>query len=131
MVLKTSDQSFTSGSYADVTGLTFSVSAGKTYLVWMNLVANVATGTVLRLAMNGPTSSLVVVNGTTGTDTAGNAFDSPWIAVTGVVDNGAAGGMAIVKTTNGGTLAVRALRYSGSNAATVKAGSSIMYMQLD
>jgi hypothetical protein len=128
---KTADQSFTSASLADVTGLTWPVKAGVRYAFDIRGGFSAALSTTgLVLSVNGPTlgsdgllanltistSSTALVNGTiTAYDTAttgtGSSGTLPWWI------NGA------VHVSADGTFAVRAATEVAASAATVKVNS--------
>lgn len=132
-----SDQTSTSTSYADVTGLTAAVAANTTYQFEAYINWKSSGGTEgIGLAINGPASPTVLVVHV-GINAAANFYQ---FAGNATYDSGVVatvGGSATVRiahvrgviTTGGtsGTLAIRYRAETGSaNSATVVAGSSLI-----
>lgn len=134
---KTSDQSSTSTSFADVTGLTFSVLANTNYryrfVVWV--LTNTA-GEGYNLSVNGPsgTYKMGAILPTAAPAPGGNAANHATGAVadtTGLTTNAGptAAAIAILEGValigaSGGTLALRVkAETGGANSVTVQANS--------
>lgn len=132
-----SDQTSTSTSYADVTGLTAAVAANTTYQfeAYINWTSSGSTEGI-GLAINGPASPTVLVvhvginAGANYYQFAGNAtYDSGVVATSGASATVRIAHVRGVITTGGtsGTLAIRYRAETGStNSATVVAGSSLI-----
>lgn len=133
VVVKTGDQTSTSTSYADVTDLSFSVLANKTYFietylyVTNSLVSGSTYGT--HISMNGPASPtfLGMISYSAGsvsgydTDNSLGIGSSILMRVDAIFKNGA----------NAGTLTLRVRAKNGTSTSTVKAGSTLKYKQVD
>lgn len=127
------DQSQSTVNFADVTGLTFAVSASTTYRFACEIsYTTAATTTALQLAINGPASPTAVRY---GVDTATTAT-APHYASQNAYDtntNPATGGGATALTariagslengSNAGTLAIRYRSEVAASAVTVLRGS--------
>lgn len=131
---KTADQSSTSTSFADVTGLTFSISASTNYRIECTLYHVTAVNTTaLQVALNGPASPTAmrysVITWTTatathaGTQSAYDAVTNPAtgaaavslpVLVRGTIENGG----------NAGTLALRMRTEVSTSSVTIQRGSS-------
>lgn len=133
IVRKTADQSSTSTTFADVTGMTFAVLASTSYRIECDLsYLTAATTTALQIALNGPASPTAmrytVTTSTSATarhNASQNAYDAntnPASALTtalpvrlvGVVENGV----------NAGTLALRMRTEITASSVTIQRGSS-------
>lgn len=136
-----SDQTSTSTSYADVTGMTASVAANKTYVfeAYINWTSSGSTEGI-GLAINGPASptSLVAhvgINaGANYYQFSGNAtYDSGVVATSGAAATVRIAHVRGVITTgaSSGTFAIRYRAETGSsNSVTVAAGSSLILTAL-
>ena len=137
LVTSTSDQSLGSNaSYADITGLNFSVTAGTTYRFYAVIFfTGTANGDGVDFAINGPASpTFISVNCHTGsssnaqTVTNVTAYDNP----TSNVNNATvfAGSVAvmtgIITPSANGTVTVRA-KPRNTSKSIIKAGSSLEY----
>lgn len=137
-----SDQTSTSTSYADVTGLTMSVSANTTYvfeayIVWRSSFAAEGIG----FAVNGPASPTLLVSHA-GVNASANyyqfvtiatSYDSGAVATSGAAATDRAAHVRGVITTgaSSGTFAIRyRAETGGANSATVKAGSALIMTEL-
>ena len=137
-----SDQTSTSTSYADVTGLTMSVSANTTYvfeayIVWRSSGSAEGIG----FAVNGPASPTLLVSHA-GVNASANyyqfvtiatSYDSGAIATTGAAATDRAAHVRGVITTgaSSGTFAIRyRAETGGANSATVKTGSTLIMTEL-
>lgn len=118
--VNTSDVATTTNVLSDVTGLTKTVESGKTYAFKVTGFFNTAVvGTGLQLAMNGPTTSSIYINGEIGSNATGGklygkvtAWDTVIPGVTGPDDATTANAAYFVlqgtfTTTAAGTVAVR------------------------
>lgn len=137
-----SDQTSSSTSYADVTGLTASVAANTTYvfeayIIWQSSGSPEGIG----LAVNGPASptllvSHAVVNVTASTYqyiTVATAYDTGVLASSGAgATNRAAHVRGVITTgASSGTFAIRyRAETGGANSATVKTGSTLIMTEL-
>ena len=138
LVTLDTDRTNSTSSFADVTGLTFSVSSGVTYRFEAFLVfESQATTTGFRFAVNGPASPTILAYGVRATAGAASdvtrwnqAYDSGTATSgTGFTTNNFARIEGIVKPSASGTFAVRfASEAPGANdQITVKAGSTLEY----
>lgn len=127
---------------ADVTGLSFSVVAGKTYLFGFNIIYTAAaTSTGSRWSINGPGSptyltyeSIYSLTTTTATFNAHlQAYDSPAAsnATSATTGNNWAVINGVIRPSADGTLVARFASEVSSSAIVAKAGSSVRYQQLD
>lgn len=137
-----SDQTSSSPSYADVTGLTASVAANTTYvfeayIIWQSSGSPEGIG----LAVNGPASptllvSHAAVNVTASTYqyiTVATAYDTGPLASSGAgATNRAAHVRGVITTgASSGTFAIRfRAETGGANSATVKTGSTLIMTEL-
>lgn len=129
---KASDQSSTSTTFADVTGLTFAIAASTSYSIICELSYLTAiTTTALQISLNGPASPTAVrftVWTATSATASHNASQSSYDAVTnpanalttalpvrltGTVENGS----------NAGTLALRMRTEVSTSSVTIQRGS--------
>lgn len=137
-----SDQTSTSTSYADVTGMTASVAANKTYVfeAYINWTSSGSTEGI-GLAVNGPASptSLVAHVGINATAnyyqyiTIATSYDSGAVATNGAAATNRAAHVRGVITTgaSSGTFTIRyRAETGGANSATVKAGSALIMTEL-
>jgi hypothetical protein len=133
IVRKAADQASTSTTFADVSGMTFSVSASTSYSIVCELVHTTAINTTaLQVALNGPASPTAlryqVLTSTTATavhsasQTAYDAVTNPatgaaavplQVRLTGTLENGA----------NAGTLALRMRTEVNASAVNILRGS--------
>jgi hypothetical protein len=130
---KSADQASTSTSFADVTGLTFSVSASTSYSIVCEIsyVTAVST-TALQLALNGPASP-TAMRYTVRTSTTATAMHSASQSAYDANTNPATGGGAtalpvrlvgtVENGSNAGTLALRMRTEVSSSSVTVQRGS--------
>lgn len=135
--LKSSDQTNSTTSYADVSDLTFEVGASSTYVAQWILVASSAAGTTgIQLAVNGPASPAEV----TATITCFSAAGTPSTLNVNAYDTGldltdSAGStrvqcsirMTLRNGANAGVVAARVKSEVGASAITIHAGSSVVY----
>ncbi len=137
-----SDQTSSSPSYADVTGLTASVAANTTYvfeayIIWQSSGSPEGIG----LAVNGPASptllvSHAAVNVTASTYqyiTVATAYDTGPLASSGAgATNRAAHVRGVITTgASSGTFAIRyRAETGGASSATVKTGSTLIMTEL-
>lgn len=131
------DQTNSTTSYADVSGLTFEVGANSTYVAQWVLVASSASGVVgVQLAINGPASPTAM----TATITCFAATTTPVTTNVTAYDTGldlttSAGTsrvqcsirMTLVNGSNSGVVAARVRSSSGGTAVTIHNGSSVVY----
>lgn len=136
--IKSADQSTTSGTYVDVSELSFEVGANTTYLAqWVLVISTASNLAGAQLAINGPASPTAVTVTITsftavGTPSAtnSNAYDSGLDALTS--PTGSSRSLATIRATilNGataGTVSARLRTSDGSTSITVHAGSSLVY----
>ena len=118
-------------AYEDVTGLSFAVTAGKTYK-WRATLSYAATATMI-VSSNGPTTSLNNARFTTSLAATTNAISNQTAydagAVTAVSNNGLVTADGIFRVTASGTWTIR-LRCTTAAAMTVRAGSVIEYTEV-
>jgi hypothetical protein len=129
-VYTTSDQTLIGTSYADVTGLTFAVEAGKTYHFRFHVLADAdAVGTGIDVAVTAPSSpratSALAYNGGTSNDlnsanTGSGGTTALEYVVTGTLVNGA----------NAGSITARIKREAVGTGPNVRAGSVGFLWQL-
>lgn len=133
IVRKSADQGSTSTSFADVTGMTFSLSASTSYsIVCEGSYTTAVSTTAIQLSLNGPAGATAirytVQVGTTATAihnssqsaydtvvnpaTGGGATALPW-KIAGTIENGG----------TAGTLALRLRTEVSASAATVQRGA--------
>lgn len=129
---KTADQQSTSATFADVTGLTFSISANTAYSLTCELsYLSAAATTALQVSLNGPSSPTAVrftvqtaTSATASHFASQNTYDANTnpanalttalpVRVTGTVENGA----------NAGTLALRMRTEIAASGVTIQRGS--------
>lgn len=137
VALKTSDQSNSTTSYADVSDLGIEVGANATYIAqWVLVASSAASTTGIQLAVNGPASPTqltVTVTCYTATDVA--ATDHYYSYDTGLDLTDSAGSsrvQCLIRATlrngaNAGVLIPRVKSEVGSSAVTIHAGSSAVY----
>ncbi|QQS20431.1 right-handed parallel beta-helix repeat-containing protein [Candidatus Saccharibacteria bacterium] len=124
----------TANTIANVTGLSFAVTSGRTYRFHANIVYTAAaTTTGSRWSVNGPATSLLSYATRYGTTAATEAFtyasayDNP--AASNTDSPSTAGNTAIIEgivtPSAGGTLTVRFASEVSSSAIVAKAGSTI------
>lgn len=137
-----SDQTSTSTSYADVTGMTAAVDANTTYIfeAYINWQSSDSTEGI-GLAVNGPASKTTLlvhaaVNAGAnyyGFIAATSAYDDGVVATSGASSTSRAAyvrGMIVTGATSG-TLAIRfRAETGGANSATVKAGSVLILTKI-
>ena len=137
-----SDQTSSSTSYADVTGLTASVAANTTYvfeayIIWQTSIAPEGIG----LAVNGPASPTLLVSHAAANTSANyyqfititTAYDTGVLATQGAgATNRAAHVRGVITTgASSGTFAIRyRAETGGANSATVKTGSTLIMTEL-
>ena len=137
-----SDQTSSSTSYADVTGLTASVAANTTYvfeayIIWQSSGSPEGIG----LAVNGPASPTLLVSHAVVNVTASyyqyitvaTAYDTGPLASSGAgATNRAAHVRGVITTgASSGTFAIRyRAETGGANSATVKTGSTLIMTEL-
>jgi hypothetical protein len=129
---KSADQASTSTTFADVTGMTFALSANTTYSIECNIsYLSAATTTALQIALNGPASPTALrytVQTATSATATHNASQSAYDTVTnpasalttalpvrlvGTIENGS----------NAGTLALRMRTEVSASSVTIQRGS--------
>lgn len=120
-------------AWADVTGLSFSLASGHTYLFEFEaLTVGSATSNWARYGVNGPTASLLTVNiqrpnaanGTGHQDSSATAYDTG----TDISATNASGSLpvrisGVITTTAAGTLILRQRNTTAGAAVTTNAGS--------
>jgi hypothetical protein len=130
----------TANTIADVTGLSFSVLNGKTYIFEFNILYTAAaTTTGSRWSINGPTTthlnyeSIYSLTATTATFNALlQAYDSPAAAnATSLTASNWAWITGIIRPSADGTVIARFASEISSSAIVAKAGSSVRYRQVD
>lgn len=137
-----SDQTSSSTSYADVTGLTASVAANTTYvfeayIIWQSSGSTEGIG----LAVNGPASPTLLVSHAAANASANyyqfitvaTAYDTGALATSGAGATDRAAHVRGVITTgaSSGTFAIRyRAETGGANSATVKTGSTLIMTEL-
>jgi hypothetical protein len=118
-------------AYEDVTGLSFAVTANKTYK-WRATLSYAATATMI-VSSNGPTTSLNNARFTTSLAATTNAISNQTAydagAVTPVSNNGLVTADGIFRVTASGTWILR-VRCSSAAGMTVRAGSVIEYTEV-
>jgi hypothetical protein len=136
----TGDVANSTTSFADVTGLSFSVTSGKIYhFRAMILFSAALLGTGARFAMSGPASPTVYANSYTvasGATSAATGNAAAYDVATASTNSASTNGnLAIVegfvRPSSSGTMIVRFASEVGSSAITVLAGSWLRYRQLD
>lgn len=129
----------TANTIADVTGLSFAVTAGKTY--WFRFVipyTSAATATGSRWSINGPGSPTLLnytshytLTATTETNNSATAYDIPAAANASSL---AAGNVAIIegiiKPSSNGTVIARFASEISASAIVAKAGAVCFYQQV-
>ena len=119
-------------TFEDVTGLSFAVSANKTYK-WRATISFGATSGTYLFSSNGPTSSInnSRFTMTTGATTNGVSNQVTYDAGTNVTgsSNGLTTADGIVRVTASGTFIIR-FRSSIAGALTVRAGSVLEYSEV-
>lgn len=144
VVMATQDSSNATTNFADITGLSFTAAAGKTYVIeaWLVFQSNTA-GTGIKFALNGPTSPAIVALlahvpiGTTlyasCVTLASRAYDTgtPSVSVDTINLNLLCKIDALIK--NGSTQGPVKLRFAAETTGTVKimTGSILRYRQVD
>jgi len=134
-----SDTANSTTSFADVTGLTFAVTSGETYVfeAWV-VYETAATTTGSKWAVNGPASPTIlsysVETPTTGTtsrlDFASTYDGTSASSQTAGIGQCLAKIEGVVKVSASGTFALRFGSEVGSSAVTAKAGSSMRYRKI-
>jgi hypothetical protein len=133
----------TANTIADITGLSFSVTAGEIYWFRMGLLFNAAAGTTgARFSVNGPASptqlgyrvgiASVAAAGSDGETTGfGNAYDQPTgaAATSPFTTGNFATVEGFIQPSANGTLVGRVASEISSSAITVKAGSFLEWMR--
>lgn len=132
----------TANTIADVTGLSFGVTAGKTYVFEFNIIYTAAaTSTGSRWSINGPSSPTYLnyqseysLTSTTSTRNAMlQAYDQPSAAnaTSAATGNNWALINGVIRPSADGTVVARFASEVSSSAIVAKAGSSVRYQQLD
>lgn len=129
------DRTFTSASYADVTGLSFAVTNGVFYeLKAVIYVDSSNTGVGHGISINGPslTSTIHWLKGQSGAAAEQQRTSTTYDGITSMTASPAAGiGISIlqgrVKTSASGTMILRCINETGTNTITVFTGSYIEY----
>lgn len=120
-------------TFEDITGMSFAVTANKTYKWRATLSYAVTGGAAITLSCNGPTTSInnyrftTTFNVTTNAVTNQAAYDSGTNAV--VSNNGISTSDGIVRVTAGGTFTLR-MRCATAGALTIRAGSIIEFEEV-
>lgn len=120
-------------AWADVTGLSFSLASGATYMIEFEaLTVGSATTNWAQYGVNGPTNSLLVVNVTRPNVTAGTGFQASTATAydtgTNVTSTNNTGSLPVrisvlITTTAAGTLILRQKNTTAGAAVTTNAGS--------
>lgn len=129
---KSADQASTSTTFADVTGLTFSINAGTTYSIECNLsYLTAATTTALQVSLNGPAAPTAVrftvetsTSATARHNASQNAYEAntnPASALTTALPARVAG--TIENGANAGILALRMRTEVNASSVTIQRGS--------
>ena len=132
----------TANTMADITGLSFPVTAGETYWFLFTLIyQSAATTTGSRWSINGPASPTILalaqdnaLTVTTATIGYNSAYDTPAAAnATSVVASAIAGNLArvegIIRPSANGTVIGRFASEVANSAITVKAGSLLQWVR--
>jgi hypothetical protein len=132
----------TANTIADVTGLSFGVTANETYFFKFNIAfQSAATTTGSRWAINGPASPTILayrqwITLAVATETIGSqsAYDQPAASsATSAVASTLAGNMAciegIIRPSANGTVIARFASEVASSAITAKAGSLLQWVR--
>jgi hypothetical protein len=118
-------------AYEDVTGLSFAVTAGKTYK-WRATLSYTASATMI-VSSNGPTTSLNNARFTTSLAATTNAISNQTAYDAGTVapvsNNGLVTADGIFRVTASGTWIIR-FRCTTAAAMTVRAGSVLEYSEV-
>ena len=128
-----SNLSNTGTGFEDITGMSFAVTANKTYKWRATISYAVTGGAQITLACNGPTASInnyrftTTFNVTTNAITNQAAYDSGTNAT--VSANGISTSDGIVRVTAGGTFILR-MRCATAGALTIRAGSIIEFEEV-
>lgn len=137
VIISSDATSGAANTFVDITGLSFPVTAGKTYIFNATMTGGTSTGltgfsvnTAATIATNGltysfrgnsNTSTLVSSNGTT--------IDQAGIANAAYINNGVITCDGYIKVTTSGTLTLR-VRTVTANACTIRAGSILRYQEV-
>jgi hypothetical protein len=131
----------TANTIADVTGLSFSVLNGKTYLFEFDIIYTAAaTTTGSRWSINGPTtthlnyeSAYSLTTTTATTNAMLQAYDSPAgaNATSAATGNNWAWIRGVIRPSADGTVIARFASEISSSAIVAKAGSFVRYQQVD
>lgn len=132
----------TANTIADVTGLSFSVLAGKTYYFEFNVIYTAAaTATGSRWSLNGPasptylcyTSEYSLTTSTTTRNAGLQAYDTPSgaNATSGATGNNWAFINGVIRPSADGTLIARFASEVASSAIVAKTGSFVRYQQIN
>ena len=134
-----SDTANSTTSFADVTGLTFAVTSGETYVfaAWV-VYETAATTTGSKWAVNGPASPTILsysVETPTAATTSRLDFASTYDGTTASSQTAGIGQClakieGVVKVSASGTFALRFGSEVGSSAVTAKAGSFMRYRKI-
>jgi hypothetical protein len=139
-VLKTGDTNTTSTSFSDITDLSFSVTAGKTY--WFRFVIPYATSVTsngIKLSINGPASPtylayfVEVANGasTLGLRKALSTYDATPTSTNSASTTSNIGIIeGVIKPSSNGTLIGRFGNEAAGQSNTIKAGAMIKYLEI-
>lgn len=130
---KTADQSSTSTTFADVTGLTFSMNASTSYSIRCELsYVTAATTTALQIALNGPASPTAMrytVNTATTATAQHFASQSAYDTNTNPATGGGSTALPVVLAgtvengTTAGTLALRIRTEVSGSSVTIQRGA--------
>jgi len=139
-VLKATDQSSTVTAFANITGLSFSVTSGKTY--WFRFVIPYSTSIIsngARFAVSGPASPTVLyyytdVNASTAARSPSRGLTTYDASIASGNTAALTGNIAIVegiiKPSSSGTLIGRIASEVAASTITQKGGSFIQYLEI-
>lgn len=133
-----SDVTNSTTSYADVTGLSFSVTSGETYYFRFVIpYTSAATGTGSKWSINGPTVTTLIYDarwpstGTAITRYFASTYDAGTVSGgSSTVDANVARIEGIITPSANGTVIARFASEVGSSAIVAKAGAILMWRQM-
>jgi hypothetical protein len=119
-------------AFEDITGLSFAVTAGKTYKWRATISFGIPTGTYF-FSTNGPGASVLTSRFTIATGLTANGVSNQGLYNTGTNVTGSSSGLAtadgIVTVTSSGTFTLR-FRCSVAGNLTIRAGSVLEYSEV-
>ena len=135
MEVVSSDVTNSTTSFADVTGLSFAVTSGQTYAFQAKLLMTAAaTTTGVKVAINGPTASIMAYMAETATTATTSRIDYQAAYDSGGPSAQTPTGGTFYATVEGvvtasanGTVTVRFASEVASSAVVVKAGSCLFW----